>query len=329
MVQRILCFAILAIVADSACAAERRGVVEGDRALLDALVAAQLTGSAAFPRGALDAEVSASRGPEVVHTSAHLIWSDSSTYWNYRETVKSQGTDPSISKGEMIETRDLLICYWPEFKLVQIIRDRKYGYRRELRLRPDQVWFGSLDGSRSWSDLFDPGTPERPPAVVFDNLAVSGDKDDVAVIRELEGSTFRIRASLVCGGNVVEYDSRPVPDAPVGFRGSYEWTELPDRRWRLKHYEYQFSATGNMKNPEQRYDLMVTSFEPEPAIPANRFTFDSLNIPDGTLIEEVSAAGTKSYRKGRKSPTAQEVLDDLARDVRSKGFAASPTEDYK
>ncbi|MGH7140877.1 MAG: hypothetical protein ACREHD_34535, partial [Pirellulales bacterium] len=242
----------------------------------------------------------------------------------YKQSVSRKADPPQLSDGEMIETRDSLICYWPANKLAQIIRDKQSGYRAELRLRPEQRWFGLLDGSRDWSDLFDAGTAERPPKAVCDKISVARDADDIVVRRQLNGRILRITASSSAGCNVTEYEASATAEDPVWYRGSYEWIDVAENRWRLKSLEYVFSARGDTSNPEQRYQLSVTSFEPEAFVAEDRFRFESLGIPDGTLIEEVSAAGTKSYRKGRKAPTAQQRLDELAEELRRANFASAP-----
>jgi len=321
-----------AIAARRACAEDPRGLVEGDRALLDLLSAAQVTGQASFPHGALAAKVHSTNVggalDEAVDVVANVVWSGSSTYWKYRQTVLLTGHAPEITEGEMIETRDLRFHYWPDRKLAQIVSDGLGGYRPELRLRPDR-WFVVGVGSRHWSDLFDVGTAQRPPKVAFDKLEVSSDGDEIVVRRFLDGSFLRITASLKAGGNVVEYEDTTTAEDPMWFRGAYEWKKLPDKRFWLQHHEYAMAVNGDKSHPNKTYELTVTDFDPEPAIAADRFRFESLNLPVGTQIQEVSKAGTKRYRQGQKTPTRQELLDELADGLRGKGFAAKPEAEEK
>lgn len=295
-----------AIIAQHVWAEEPRGIVEGDRALLDVLNAAQAAGEASFPHGALTAEVHTTNVggvlDEKVDVVANIIWDGPSTYWKYKHTVFLTGREPEVTEGEMIETGDVRFHYWPDLKLAMTYGDGLGGYRPELRLRPDQQWFVLRGGRRRWSELFDVGTPERPPEIIFDKLQVSSDGDKIAVRRFLNGAAIYITASQKFGGNIVEFESPGAAAAPLWYRGTFEWKKLPDKRFWLKHCEHAMAAKGDKLHPNRRYELTVTDFNPEPEIAANRFRFESLKVPLGTQIQEVSKSGRKSYRQGEKAP---------------------------
>lgn len=302
----LLAIIVGAVFAQHVWAEEPRGIVEGDRALLDVLNTAQAVGEASFPHGALTAEVHTTNVggvlDETIDVVANIVWSESSTYWKYKQTVLLTGREPEVTEGEMIETGDLHFHYWPDRKLAMTYSEGLGGYRPELRLRPDQLWFGVRGGSRRWSELFEVGTPEHPPKVPFDKLAVSSDGDKIAVRRVLNGAELYITASQKFGGNIVEYENPTTADDPMWYRGTCEWKKLPDKRYRLKHCEHAMAAKGDKSHPNRTYELTVTDFDPEPEIAADRFRFESLKVPLGTQIQEVSKAGRKRYRQGEKAP---------------------------
>lgn len=306
-VLHVLAVLLGAAMIRPAWAEEPRGLVEGDRALLDVLSAAQVTGQASFPHGALTAQVHTKNVggtlDEAVDVVANVIWNGSSTYWKYKQTLIYTGEAPEITEAEMIQTKDLLIGYWPDRKMAMLYSDGLGGYRPELRLRPDPQWFVVGVGIRRWSEMFDVGTPERPPKVKFDKLEVSDNGDQIVVRRFLNGASLRISASPKFGGNVVDYEVTPSSDSPMWFRGTYDWKKLPDKRFWLKHYEYAMAVNGDKSHPGRTYELTVTDFNPEPTIAPDRFRFESLKVPEGTLIEEVSNAGSKRHRQGEKAPT--------------------------
>lgn len=305
-VAYLLAMLLGATFARRVCAEEPRGIVEGDRALLDVLSAAQVTGQASFPHGALTAEVHTTNVggvlDQTIDVVASIVWDGPSTYWKYKQTVLLTGREPEVTEGEMIETGGLHFHYWPDRKLAMTCSDGLGGYRPALRLRPDRQWYVMGEGTRLWSELFDVGTPERPPKVPFDKLAVSSEGDQIIVSRFLKGGPLRITASQKLGGSVVMYENTPTAGDPMWFRGTYEWKKLPDKRFWLKHCEHAMAAKGDKSHPNRTYELTVTDFNPEPTIAADRFRFESFKIPDGTQIQEVSKAGRKRYRQGEKAP---------------------------
>lgn len=310
-------------------AAEPAGLVEGDRDLLAILSAAQATNSAAFPAGTLSATVHSEsatvnlgNGGLLVDAKATIVWDRTSTYWTFEQVVARRGREPEVSAGHMIETPQALICYWPDRKFAQIIHDRSKQYLDELKLRPDRAWFHLRNGSRSWSEMFDVGKDGRKPTVPFDRFEVRADGPLIVVTRENEGGIFKITSSLDYGGNVTRYVVVNPSSTTPWYDGTYEWSELPDKRWRLERHKCAYSSQGDRWNPSRKYEMTVTAFEPAASIDPARFDIGSLNIPDGTTIDEIPPSSAGAYRKGRRSPTAQGTLDELADEMRKTGFAA-------
>lgn len=307
-------------------ATEAQGIIEGDRGLLAVLSAAQSTASADFPSGTLTATVHSDQPEFIVDAKATVTWGHANTYWNYEQVVTYAGRPPEVRAGEMIETPASLICYWPELKFAQLIKDRSKRYLPELQLRPDQVWFRCTNDGRTWSEFLDVGKAGRKPTVPFDRLKVRAEGPLVVVERQNEGGIFTITSSLDQGGNVTHYRVNPSSTNQVWYEGSCDWSELPDKRWRLNRHKYARTIRSDGRNSTRNYELSVTSFDPVESIDPNRFTIGSLNIPDGTVIDEVPPSSEGTYRKGQKRPPTQDILDDLANEMRKAGFA-SPVAD--
>jgi hypothetical protein len=109
---------------------------------------------------------------------------------------------------------------------------------------------------------------------------------------------------------------------PIWRKGTYEWAKHGGRGWYLKRYEYARTHKGNRKDPEFRYVLEVESFDPEPLIAKDRFQESSLQLPPGTLLEEVGEGEDRRYKVGQEDGVSQKDLDDLSERLRAMRFAA-------
>jgi hypothetical protein len=86
----------------------------------------------------------------------------------------------------------------------------------------------------------------------------------------------------------------------------------------------RYSSNGRPENAVQ-FDIDVLEFDGDYRPPAERFTLESLNIQDGTRIQEFSDPRTltRTYVLGEEDSNAfQKTLDRYAQQLRSSGFAA-------
>ncbi|HUY91071.1 MAG TPA: hypothetical protein VMV10_20200 [Pirellulales bacterium] len=312
MIRICLTFGWLGFAAALASAAE-----PADNEILKLLVAAQETNRAGFDRGSQTAEIHTLWDGQQTDFTVDMTWAEAGTYWKYA-MAQQDGDNRTRLNCEMIETAKEIIFYWPDVKHVQKVRDDMLGYPEQLEIRPDQAWF-RIEGLAEWSALFDPEKARAGGVVV----KTARDGDLVTVTHEYpSGETLRVFASLGASGNVTEYEGRPGPKSTIWRAGKYEWSPLGDGRSYLKKYDYRRSLTNNKAHPERTYSLMITSFDPTPRIPGDRFALSSLRIPKDALIEEISAAGTRRYRLGKEVSVSDERLHELGRKLKEKGFAA-------
>jgi hypothetical protein len=232
----------------------------------------------------------------------------------------------------MIQVGDFLACYLPKSNLLQKISDRARWYQQELQLRPDQCWFRRRWG-RPWSDLLDPAFSLNPTSKWKIVVRREG-ADHIVFERDLAGKHsegLRATASLVRGGNIVEYQSLATPQDGFSSSGNYEWVADGDGRWRLGRYEF---TRGYYRDStlvtEDSCSISVTSFAGNIVPPPPTFDIDAIKLPVGTRVEEISQTKRSSFRVGgkRRSETVlgQQALDELSSELRSQGFAA-PNDD--
>jgi hypothetical protein len=69
--------------------------------------------------------------------------------------------------------------------------------------------------------------------------------------------------------------------------------------------------------------LVVESFKPGGPIAASRFDVSSLNIPEDATVDDVSASGSRIYRKSRPLVVNEQLLIELSRKLGEQGFGAA------
>ena len=307
--------------------------VEGEARLLALLRDAQQTNLTRFQQGRLAAQATEVRGESREEAVCELIWQGPNTYWKYSlRQVDSKGRKTEFQDARIIETPQKLISYFPESSLALVDGDKKRKYYDILRLRPDQCWFtverreGNL-----WRDMLDP--QKAPPTLR--RFVVKKQEHDRAVV-ERHYSTdevMTIIASFAQGGNIVSYQTLGGKGFPYSRKGQYEWSKHFSGVWYLRRMAHQWHPPGKPDEPVWEYRLEVTSFDPNPAIPANRFELRSLELPAGTTVRETTRAGEKTYRIGKagqaEKKLSQRKLDQLADWLREKGFARPAEETNK
>mgnify|MGYP002622747310 FL=1 len=278
--------------------------IEGDESLIKEVLAAQEKSKASLQTGSMYVRV------QERHTNgnradgeAYLVWKGPKTYWLYsaeRLTWKPSGEEQHHEEkyGEMIETETERICYFPAWNLAQIDRSRNKQYRGHLDLRPDRAWF-EMKGFAPFSSLLDPEfTGEALSKYVIDQPS----ENRIVVERHYKvGGFFRFTIALDQGGNVIEYDTE-MGDAKEGSwrHGVFEWEQHASGQWYLKRFQDTQSHHGDPDRPTSTFVIEVSDFDPAPEIAEDRFTFDSLKVPDGEKIAETDKDSRRStYRLGK------------------------------
>lgn len=337
-VGRILVAAVGVCVA-SVCYGD--APVEGDAALLKTLVDVQATNLTLFPKGELTAEVREKFSQ--LDIKATVIWEGSRTYTRFRtkqvieRPIKGKSGEmeavDSIQEGEMIEIPGVLMVHFPSNH-----QARRYvehvagaGYLRELKLRPDQIWF-SYEGDVNLKELISP-TSTRAAGVKF--VVNREEPDRVIVDRYFGGNAYlRFVASLASGGNIVSFETMHPGPKDISSKGSYAWERDKEGRWYLRELHYEAILRSNPKLLSQDFTLRVMEFNPEPVIPSNRFEFSSFKFEEGTVVEEglilgrnsAATPGRRTYRVGKGGRTEKNLnetqLNTLSDKQRAARFAA-------
>lgn len=314
--------------------------VEGDRDLLSSLHAVQVTNESIFDRGRLTATVDARLAR--IKVDATIVWDGEKTFWDYvlQEPVKGPAP-PSVSdeikwfsRHEfLIEKSGVLWWYGPHAKLAQKITDGSRGYHDELRLRPDQLWF-QAEGHKfyKWKGFLDPDRAAEGSGriVVSKN---SDDSNEVVVDRHFtNGTVCRLIFSWNVGGNLIRYETTEVGDQSTWRKGSYDWAQDERRHWYVKRYDYKHSILGDPDKLDMDCTVEILEFDPTYEIPEDRFEFSSLMVGKGTTVEEIARSRPqKTYRIGGQSTpfgvVDQAILDNLAKELRSSGFASPMIEE--
>lgn len=299
--------------------------------VVEILRAAQKTNHALVTRGRLEAKARTkitSQGEPVrtFEVEGTVVWSGDRTYW---DCTLMEGLGPAPDgrrKYRMVETPELLTIYFPHTGLVQKVRDGKLGYHDEFKLRPDQAWF-SYRAQRDWLDFLDPRifSPENYRTTIREE-----EKGRIVLERTATktGAKSRIVFSLEAGGNVVSFQGWPRSDG-TGFTVSatYDWARHSGGAWYLRRHTYERARAPDPKDYRQVSTIEVTSFDPDPVIPPDQFEFSALRVRPGVRVEEHDRTGRRRvYRLGRERPFESLKLDQLAEQLRSKGFA-SPDRD--
>lgn len=311
--------------------------VEGDREMLDYLHDVQVSNVGKYPRGAMALEYTYSAGGKMEWDgTAEVIWEDKNRY--YKLDFKSE-----------VENSKSLEVVWTPEKLILWNKGRSYlevlseGRGRDdttlVRLHPSGSWYTiGLSANRTWDTLLDasgnqPWTPVVPKIVVHSE----GEFSIVEWYYE-HGLSAELKFSNAVGGNLVRFHTRPGdPGAPYYAEScEYQWVADGLGGWRLADLVWISAGgppggpvdakSGKVRDgitPYHEVHLAITKFDPDPKIAPDRFTLESLNVTPGSRIVE---RGLKSYRLSKQAGDVtiqlNIELDDLANEIRSRGFAA-------
>jgi hypothetical protein len=169
-------------------------------------------------------------------------------------------------------------------------------------------------------------------AANVESLRIEQDGDNIVLERVFrQGMTQRISASWSSGGNIVSYSATPFPNPPAGVFGlasmaRYEWLQDEHGVWYptlIYHSEYE----SDPDEPAYSYTCRIDEFTSQPEIPPERFEQSSLDLNDGTIVDEMGP-NRRTYRYGKPADElSQEDLDRLAEELRRRGFGLRETEE--
>lgn len=314
---------------------------------LPLLEAAQETLRAAYPRGRLKARATANyhRGASTETVTSTVIWDGDRTYWDYEkhEVVKKEDKVDFRSWGEIIDdgTSYFFLRRGSEpisTTLLSIdLRRSQSSIGTTYAVRPDLAWVRDpflfefsmfVDAAHILRDF---GGDYRG------TVTVREDGDDRVVVEfEFLGTPdtpdenfTRLVASREADWNIV---SATTDGRTIGRRNevSLEWDRDPKGRVFLKNL--QATQSGGKNNQyEAAFQLSTLEFDPDFAVPKDRFVSTTLRIPPGTNVREYDGDKLRQYKWGETTIDAlrarQERLDELAVSLANDGFASGQRDD--
>ena len=124
------------------------------------------------------------------------------------------------------------------------------------------------------------------------------------------------------GANAVLLELRS-PDGGTNFQCTYSWVDDGIGGFRLEEYsgiEYQ----NSVDQPKRKFEIKIHNFNPRPKFAANRFTRESIHLPQGTRIEtfdEKPGSRPKASSIGKivKPRISDEDLEALSEKLKEEG----------
>jgi hypothetical protein len=305
-------------------------LVEGDRALLQAMRDAQRSLEGRYPRGELSGStemgIVGEKDPQL-RVEGRLVWNGpkfrfQGTIRNYKPPPGADAAqfDPVVSI-DMIRDEKTMSTYWMKARNVRVVLSAKEGAFPHTDLRPDVNWFGRNEVGRPWVQLLGPH-PDMPQDAVKQYSVNRLDADKIELLREdANGSRLRWIASQESDGQIVEHEARAAASSER-FKVRCQWA----RDSKARVYLLQSDLERTYDDPKSKHPVNLyrtyktTSFNPDFRPPDSLFNQSDLTRIEGTRVDDEVAKRT--YRVGKEPREQTETgLNGLADEVRARGFA--------
>lgn len=324
-------------------------VIEGDAELLDAIYTAQVASEAQFERGRLVAEVH-DEWLDVLHSHSvvTVTWNGQNTYLEakyHTETIKDPTAhnlmNPNVhivdadkevydSQLIVIETAHIVCQYRPTKHSVTVEwRTGGVELMPIFNARPDELWTVNFRGNVPFSRSFDVNHPKAADRFVVRSI----DDNNIVIERSRKGSIPSVSTiSVDAGLRVIENTRTMDGRSPARVdRSHYEWEQLPAGTWVVRNMEETRSYPDIMDEPMGRFRVKLLDYDPNPAIPSDRFTVEGLKLPAGTRVTELRGSPPnlkqKNYTIGGNGEIPQDLLDSLADELNKSGFGNTPKDE--
>jgi len=302
--------------------------VKGDPAAFAQVRAALAENASRFLRGSFrftaDDRVAGKRA------EMRLVWDGPRTRWTGWHShlgasqVGATGVKSEreyVHRVDIIQTPEFLHGYWPERGWAQTSRAGERAFEKWLHVRPDELWF-ALEGVVAWQKLLDPAQAgENVTGFTVEHEA--GQRVRIER-RHDSGGVIRVIAALEQGANIIEYQTIPgrSPLPEVKRHGSYRWARHDSGVWYLEELKSRRYKV-NTSELDLDFTLSVGEFNPNPVLPRDFFEFASLQVAEGTNIEDVAGSTRKVWRRGgQPAESLEKKLRDMAGRLQEKGFSS-------
>lgn len=302
--------------------------VEGDIALLQVLLDAQVTGSSRHQRGRMEFGITERRWGLMVR-EGEFVWDGPLHYWRFsgEDTPAQEERKPQVYEDvEIIFEPGRLTTHNPLTPFVtQTERPKSVREPLEFMFATPAGWrqIGILPKSfEKWLDW-------RQATVPY---VVRREPDDIVSVERTGagGLHSRVLASLQAGGNIISYRMEMGDETGEYadlFKGKFDWSPDGSGGWYPTEIVHEQCHADDPETPYWSYRLEVLAFETDPVIPPDRFELTSLNIAPGTPATFINQSGQTERRWRYGGPAnpdgkhSREELDRLGRKLRGDGFA--------
>lgn len=296
--------------------------IEGKKELIALVVSSQQTNASMSKSGTLSADVEIRNGTDLTNSDVEVTWNETGTYWRYDTTTTSGSVKRRLS-GEIIHRGKQWIYYSPEAKLAQRTPEGVFELREELKILPKDLWY-KVDGRTPIIEFVNPATHSE----LLTKFVIKEDHDSQCVVLERHykiGGYYGFRISLAHGGNLVAYDTTQKKGQGVWIRGTFDWVKDQRGTWYARHVKLERSMAGTPATIDHTIAVTIKKYSSEPDIPADRFTIESLELPEGTRIE-IFGPDKKVIAQSRRRVGPKVTEQDLNQLIRTlqQGRLAKP-----
>ena len=195
--------------------------------------------------------------------------------------------------------------------LLQIVDDGQFSGWNYLKTAPPSLWYKvNPRAPMKWSEMLDkllaPDSPWESRATLTKDE--SDERIRIDYFHRATKTPCVVEFSLQKGGNVIFGSSNPPSDPPGVQRSerTYEWERVDSQRWRLSRLVYRtVDSSQQLSEATGEFEVVVTSFSAADKVPATQFEMASLNLPKGTLVEELGTKPRRYRIGGMSKPEGQ------------------------
>jgi hypothetical protein len=294
MMRCIILLSAFAFVCPAIARAGDVSVVAGEPALLNVLRDAQRAKLGGFPHGEMQVMTEQGYrrpGEQIARRVEALVkWDGEESYAigtvaDYMENERRTKSQPF----EVLYNKKRRLYYLPDAKLERITQVEEGKFPPLTRLRPDEWWYGNIDGEgNTWVERLD-GFVRMPTDVLRHCHILRLDDDRIEFVREGGGDIpgrFRAVFSLSKGGNVLKFE---MFDPSSGIRAEYDytWDRAKGGGWYPVNAQitYHFPAARGSEAFERFHRYEVRSFDPTVRPPQSTFADSAIRPRAGTVVE--------------------------------------------
>jgi len=308
--------------------------LEGDPALVEYLRDAQTSNLASLRSGKMKVAVKLTNDDQIAELEADLEWAGSDIHWKYRlsdpdglfEQGKRQAGPLSELPWEyMMITSDKIYMYVAQQRRLYIDYAKHFNFAY-MELIPIHCWYRCCSpflghaGGRPWVEMIGPH-PAFPPLPGMKYRISREGGDVIRQIREdPDGGLLEAVFSVDLCGNVVRASYLSKSKTSPSFWLTQDWKRRSDGVCVLSSCDYREGFVPRRVDARFRYQLTVSGVDLV-TVPRSRFSLSAFTslAPKNTIVQDRTT--NRSSLINPEAPLPTSLLEELAKTVRSRGFA--------